>query len=299
MKAVISLLRPHQWLKNLFAFSPVFFDGRILDINYVWPTTIIFMAFCMAASGVYCFNDVHDVETDRIHPKKCHRPIASGAISKSAGISLAIIMALLAFCIVGFTSWPSHCIRLALLVVIACYVLMNIAYCLYLKQKPIVDVFVIAVGFVLRVFAGGLASGVSPSHWLILMTFLLALFLAFAKRRDDVVIFETTGKIARRNILRYNLSFMNQVISILASILMVCYILYTVSSEVEERFNSQYVYVSSIFVLAGIIRYLQVTIVDVLSGSPTKVVLNDHFMQVCIVGWIISFIIVIYSHTLI
>ena len=178
--------------------------------------------------------------------------------------------------------------------VVVSYILLNIAYCVRLKQIALVDVFVIATGFVLRVFAGGFATGIYLSHWIILMTFLLALFLAFAKRRDDVVIYEDTGVIARKNVNRYNLDFMNQAITIVASITMVCYILYTVSPEVIERFDSPYVYITSIFVLAGIIRYLQLTIVDVKSGSPTKILMKDLFIQLCIVGWVCVFITIIY-----
>jgi 4-hydroxybenzoate polyprenyltransferase len=171
---------------------------------------------------------------------------------------------------------------------------MNIAYCVWLKHKPIIDVFIIAVGFVLRIFVGGVATGIALTHWLVLMTFLLALFLAFSKRRDDVVMFETQGKVSRKNVVRYNLDFMNQVIGIIASITMVCYIMYTVSPEVIERFHTSRLYLTSVFVLAGIIRYLQVTIVDVKSGSPTKVLMHDKFIQICVVAWVLSFILIIY-----
>jgi 4-hydroxybenzoate polyprenyltransferase len=126
------------------------------------------------------------------------------------------------------------------------------------------------------------------------MTFLLALFLAFAKRRDDVVMYEETGVKARKNVDRYNLEFMNQTIGIVASIMMVCYIMYTVSDEVIARIGSHYLYITSIFVLAGIIRYLQVTIVDVKSGSPTKVLMKDRFIQTCVAGWMITFAIILY-----
>ena len=192
------------------------------------------------------------------------------------GATVGILFVILIYGIIGF------------------YILMNIAYCIKLKQKAIVDVFIIAVGFVFRLLVGGFATGIWVSHWIILMTFLLALFLAFAKRRDDIVMFEETGVKARQNVDRYNVVFMNQAIGIVASITIVCYIMYTVSVEVIERFNSQYLYITSIFVLAGIIRYLQVTIVDVKSGSPTKVLLKDRFIQLCIVGWVITFSIILY-----
>ena len=171
---------------------------------------------------------------------------------------------------------------------------MTIAYCVWLKRIALIDVFVIAVGFVLRVIIGGVATDVWLSHWILIMTFLLALFLAFAKRRDDVVIYEESGVMARKNIVRYNLSFMNQAITIVATISLVAYIMYTISPEVVQRFNSQFVYATSVFVLLGILRYLQLTIVDVRSGSPTKVLLTDRFLQCCIIGWLLTFGIIIY-----
>jgi 4-hydroxybenzoate polyprenyltransferase len=174
------------------------------------------------------------------------------------------------------------------------YYLLNIAYCVKLKHIAIVDVFIISTGFVLRVFAGGLATNVYISHWIILMTFLLALFLTFAKRRDDVVIYSKTEVKVRRNINRYSLEFINQAISIIASVTIVCYIMYTVSAEVIIHFQTSYLYITSIFVLAGIIRYMQLAIVDVKSGSPTKILLKDKFTQLCVIAWIITFFVIIY-----
>lgn len=174
------------------------------------------------------------------------------------------------------------------------YILMNVAYCLYLKRHAIVDVFVIATGFVLRIVFGGLASGVTLTHWIVLMVFLLALLLAFAKRRDDVVLYEHTGQQVRHGVEHYSLPFLDLVLGLLAAITIVCYILYTVSPEVIVRFHSPYVYLTSIFVLGGIIRYLQLTIVAKRSGSPTKVLLTDHCVQACILLWVASFAVLLY-----
>jgi 4-hydroxybenzoate polyprenyltransferase len=292
---LIALLRPHQWLKNLFVFMPLFFSGQITDENRLWPVCIMFLAFCLASSGVYCFNDVFDVASDRQHPQKCKRPIASGALSKTAGYAMMVLCWLLATgCLVAGGLLTEER-GLKLVGLLAAYVVLNVLYCVWLKQICIVDVFIIATGFVLRIVAGGLAAHVELSHWLVLMTFLLALFLAFAKRRDDVAIFEASGTAARKSINHYNLAFINQTIGILASITMVCYIMYTVSPEVMERLHSSRVYMTSVFVLAGIIRYMQVTIVDVRSGSPTKVLLHDRFLQACIVGWLMTFGWIIYA----
>lgn len=291
MNNIVNLIRPHQWLKNLFIFLPLFFDKHLLDYAYWFPCIIAFFAYSFAASAIYCFNDIWDVEADKLHPKKCNRPIASGRISKLGGYIIAFICLALSFTLI-FISKINETKYLAY--IIGFYLLMNIAYCVKLKHIALVDVFIIAVGFVLRILVGGIATGIHLSQWIVLMTFLLALFLAFAKRRDDVVIYESTGVKARKNVNRYNLQFMNQAISIVASITMVCYIMYTVSDEVIARMNASYLYVTSVFVLAGILRYLQLTIVDVKSGSPTKVLMHDRFIQLCILGWILAFFIILY-----
>ena len=294
MKEIIKLLRPYQWLKNLFVFAPVFFNGSVLDIDCLLPSFMVFFSFCMAASSIYCFNDIYDVETDRMHPIKRIRPIASGAVSKNMGYCLVIICFFLSIIIIISFSWYSNSTCIKIFTLVLFYVLLNIAYCVWLKHKAIVDVFIIAIGFVMRIYAGGVATGIELTNWLVLMTFLLALFLAFAKRRDDVVMYEETGKLVRDNITRYTLDYMNQVIGIIASVTMVCYIMYTVSPEVIDRFHSSKIYLTSVFVLAGIVRYLQVAMVDVKSGSPTKVLLHDKFIQACVFGWILSFALIIY-----
>lgn len=286
-KDILVLMRPQQWVKNVFVFLPVFFDGQLFNTARLFPCFVAFIAFCMAASGIYCLNDIFDAEADRLHSDKRKRPIACGAVSRKqallvsiANISLALIVATI-------------CGKGAL-AVLALYVLINVAYCVRLKQAAIVDVLIIAIGFVLRVIVGGVVSGVYVSHWIILMTFLLTLFIALAKRRDDVVVYEETGRVLRKNIVRYNLAFMNQAISIVASITMVCYIMYTLSEDVANRLHTEHLYVTSLFVLAGIMRYLQITVVDVKSGSPTKVLMKDSFLQLCLILWGLSFVYFIY-----
>lgn len=291
MKNLILLLRPQQWVKNMFIFLPLFFHGDLTNVSMLINAVIAFFCYSFAASSIYCFNDIYDVEADRKHPKKCKRPIASRAVSIPKAYGLMTIMLILslalAYCSLGDTN-------LSVIGVICFYYLMNIAYCVKLKQIALVDVFIIAVGFVLRVVLGGVVNDIELSQWIVLMTFLLALFLAFAKRRDDVVLYQETGVLPRKNVNRYNLDFMNQAITIVATITLVAYIMYTVSDEVMMRFGSRYIYFTTIFVLAGILRYLQLTIVDVKSGSPTKVLMKDRFVQLCIVGWIASFLVLIY-----
>jgi 4-hydroxybenzoate polyprenyltransferase len=255
---------------------------------------VAFIAFCLAASGIYCFNDIHDADADRQHPVKCMRPVASGAVSKQTAYVTMSIVWILAIMLVAWACIYSGRIRIGMIGTLLLYVVMNVAYCIKLKQIALLDVFMIAIGFVLRVAAGGMATGIILSHWIVLTTFLLTLFLAVAKRRDDAAIYETTGVKARKNVECYNMDFLNQSIGVLGSVTIVCYILYTVSDEVVERMGSHYLYVTSVFVLAGIMRYMQITLVDRKSGNPTKVLLQDHFIHVCIIGWISAFTIILY-----
>ncbi|MDR2476128.1 MAG: UbiA prenyltransferase family protein, partial [Bacteroidales bacterium] len=235
--------------------------------------------------------DIWDAPADRLHAKKRFRPVASGTVSAAQAYTLMVVMLGLSVAIVLFSGGET---RWKLLSIIGIYFFLNIAYCLKLKQITIVDVFIISTGFVLRVLAGGWVTGITLSHWIVLMTFLIALFLAFAKRRDDVLVFERTQVQNRKNINRYNLEYMNQVLSITGVITIISYIMYTVSAEVTTRLKTDYVYITSIFVLAGIFRYQQLTLVDTKSYSPTKILLHDRFIQACVVLWAVFFAIIIY-----
>ncbi len=291
MFAYIQLIRPLQWLKNIFVFAPIFFSNNLLKEHFFWPTLIVFASFCLISSSIYCFNDLQDAESDRQHPEKNKRPIASGAVSIKAGYFMTFLCMVGAFALLLL----SKSVNMPYLFsIIASYWLMNIVYSLKLKQYAIIDVSIIAMGFVLRVLIGGIATNIWISQWLVLMTFLLALFLALAKRSDDFTLFEKTGIKPRVSITGYNKEFINGATAIVASITMVCYIMYTMSSEVISRIGSHYIYLTSVWVLIGLLRYLQNTIVYSTSGSPTKLLVKDYFIQFCILGWSVSFFAIIY-----
>lgn len=289
---LLKLIRPHQWLKNVFVMIPMFFGGSLLDPSDIRASVVTFFAFSFIASSVYCFNDIIDVEADRRHPVKCKRPIASGAISVRSAWALMALMFLLSVGTVCLLDTYSHVINVGLVILI--YYILNILYCSKLKQYAIVDVCIIAFGFVLRVLAGGFATDIALSKWLVLMTFLLTLFLSFAKRRDDVLRMNETGEPPRKNTIRYNLTFINQAITITASVTLVCYIMYTVSPEVVNRFHSDLLYLTSVFVLLGLLRLLQITVVDKRSGDPTKMMLRDRFTQCVVLLWALTFLVLIY-----
>lgn len=290
--SLLKLIRPHQWLKNVFVMIPMFFGGSLLDPSDIRASVVTFFAFSFIASSVYCFNDIIDVEADRRHPVKCKRPIASGAISVRSAWALMALMFLLSVGTVCLLDTYSHVINVGLVILI--YYILNILYCSKLKQYAIVDVCIIAFGFVLRVLAGGFATDIALSKWLVLMTFLLTLFLSFAKRRDDVLRMNETGEPPRKNTIRYNLTFINQAITITASVTLVCYIMYTVSPEVVNRFHSDLLYLTSVFVLLGLLRYIQITVVDKRSGDPTKMMLRDRFTQCVVLLWALTFLVLIY-----
>ena len=290
MNNILQLIRPYQWIKNTFVFLPVFFGGALTQVESLLGSLSAFFAYCFAASAIYCYNDIHDVEDDRRHSEKCHRPIASGAVSIAKGYFIMAVMILLS--VLAVLSAGERSLQLG--AVITVYFVLDIAYCLMLKRFAVVDVCVLSFGFVLRILAGSAATGVVASHWLVLMTFLLALLLSFAKRRDDVVKMMTTGEAPRHNTKRYNMTFVNQAITVTASVTLVCYIMYTISPEVTSRTNFGYGYLTTVFVILGLLRYMQLTSVDNKSGDPTKLLYSDRFLQAVIALWLLSYVLMIY-----
>lgn len=299
-EALLRLARPVQWIKNFFVFAPILFGGALFNVDKLMAGLVTFFAFSFAASSIYCFNDIHDVADDRRHPEKCHRPIASGAVSVGQGYALMLLLFALSvgFCwlltLLAPAGQTPAGTALATMGVIVFYWLLNLTYCVKLKHYAIVDVCIVAFGFVLRMIAGGAATHIVLSKWIVLMTFLLTLFMSFAKRRDDVLRMEATGEAPRRNTSRYNSTFINQALTITASVTLVCYIMYTVSPETLARFHSDYLYLTSIYVLLGLLRYLQITVVDKKSGNPTKVIVRDRFIQMDVLAWLVTFMLIIY-----
>ncbi|MFA6761128.1 MAG: UbiA prenyltransferase family protein [Sulfuricurvum sp.] len=285
MSEILKLFRVHQYVKNLFIFMPLLFSLHFSDAH-AWSGSIIaFVLFSSLASSVYIFNDLQDLAEDRRHPTKKLRPLASGAISIPTAKLLFVTLATTSL---GVAFMQSK----GLFGVLLLYFVLNIAYSLRLKHIAILDIFIIASGFVLRLFAASAITGIELSMWIILVTFLLAIFLALAKRRDDVLL-ALKGQETRKNIDGYNLEFVNAAMVLMAGVVIVSYIQYTISSEVIERLGSSHLYLSSFFVILGILRYMQITFVEQNSSSPTKLVLNDRFLQLSIVAWLVFFIAIV------
>lgn len=287
MLPILKLIRPTHWIKNLFLLIPLFFAGSIFHVESLEIITLGIIAFNLIASAVYIINDLADIEVDRIHPLKKERPLASGAVSRPTAIILLVIFLLSGLLL-------SYLLNPTFFILLNCYLVLNIAYSFGLKNIAIVDLFIVSLGFLLRIYSGGVLSGVEVSHWLSIMVLLLSLFLVLAKRRDDLVLQISTHSIIRKTSSSYNLEFINACLTIFAAVIVVSYIMYTVSAEVIEHFNSPYLFTTTLFVIAGIMRYLQIVMVEQNSGSPTSILVKDKFIIITILLWIISFYLIIY-----
>ena len=249
--------------------------------------TLSFLVFFLAASSVYVLNDLIDIQDDRLHPVKKNRPLASGAISVTAARVFLVLLALYSLALALF--FPDS----SVLMLTVGYIGMNIAYSFILKHIPIVDVATIATGFVLRVFVGARAAGIPVSHWIVLMTFLLALFLALAKRRYDLLL-AGEGSFLRRSLSGYTMEYVSMSMGVMAAVTIVSYILYTLSPEVIIKHGTDNLYLTTLWAILGLLRYLPITLVEKLSGSPTRTLIQDVFLQITIAGWIAYFILLLY-----
>ena len=287
MTQVVSLLRPAHYAKNAFVLIPIFFGGVVTDISVLQHAIVAFIAFCLAASGVYVFNDILDAADDRKHPTKCKRPIASGAISAEAASVICLVSWGLAFALTWMLGLPA-CI------IIAGYILLNIFYTIKLKKIAVIDVCCVATGFVLRVYLGAYIASVHVSHWLVLMTFLLSMLLVLGKRYDDVTIQEESGNIVRKSLQGYNRAFLLQAMQLMAGINIVCYLMYATSEQVMAQYASEFTFLTATWVVLGVLRYFQLVLVYQNSASPTRLLYTDQFLQGVIMCWLAHFALLIY-----
>ncbi|WP_407534203.1 decaprenyl-phosphate phosphoribosyltransferase [Elizabethkingia miricola] len=291
MKKYLKLLRVEQWVKNLFVFLPVFFSGKIMDTDLFSKSCVAFIVFSLTASCIYILNDYMDIELDKQHPEKRNRPLASGAIGKKTAIGIFVLLIALA---VGFILYMQNQgleIKEFATVIIS-YFVINILYTFKLKHVAIVDICIIATGFVLRVLAGGYITGIVVSQWAILLTFILALVLAIGKRRGELINAQINGK-TRKALDGYNVQFADIALSISCALAIVCYLMFTLSPEVQQKFHPR-VFYTVIFVVFAFLRYLQQTLVYNKTESPTKIIYKDHYIQATMLLWLIAFLLQIY-----
>ncbi len=280
-RQIFVLMRPEHWVKNLFLFIPAFFAARLDEPSVLYNAMMGFVAFCLIASAVYVLNDMVDATQDRNHPDKNRRPVASGAISIRQAIAILVLLLFFSTALAAYLST-------SMLIFSLLYFVINLFYSFSLKHIAIIDISLIGLGFLLRIFAGGAVTGVAVSQWLIILTFLLALILGLAKRRGEYVIAMGENNF-RKALEGYNLPFLDVGITVCSTVAIVAYLMYCFSPEVTERMGSSQIYFTAFFVILGILRYLQLTLVFNKTESPTRALLRDLFLQLVLLAWIGAF----------
>src|SRR5438552_14854720 len=287
---VLSLLlslRPDQWTKNLLVFAGLLFGQRLFDPKAVGEAVAAFAIFCALSGVVYLFNDVVDRESDRQHPLKSRRPIASGAVSVPLALGTAAALGAAALA-------ASFALGLRFAAVAIAYVALLALYSVVLKHRVIIDVLTIAVGFVLRAVAGAVAIDVEISHWLLVCTILLALFIALAKRRHELVLLADAATSHRRILDEYSPYLLDQMISVVTASTLVAYMFYTISPETEQKFGTTSLWMTIPFPLYGILRYLYLVHRREGGGSPAELLVSDRPLLVCVALWAVVVALLIY-----
>jgi len=285
-KAIIKTMRPHQWTKNVFVLAALVFDRQITVVDSLFRTLAGFLIFCLLSSAIYIFNDLIDAPSDRNHPKKRNRPIASGQLSERAAIITLLMLLAVILPLASQLSWGFFAICVT-------YLLTNIAYTRWLKHIAILDVFIVASGFVLRVVAGVSLIHVERfSPWLYVITTLLALYIGFGKRRSELMLLAGDANLHRRVLEGYTLPFLDQLLSILSATTIMAYSLYTFSAP---NLPENHVMMLTIpFVIYGIFRYLYMVQVKNAGGAPEELVLTDRPLQIVVVLLGISVFLIFY-----
>jgi 4-hydroxybenzoate polyprenyltransferase len=284
--ALVSL-RPAQWTKNLFVGAALVFAKKALDGPLLLRTVAAVGIFCLISGSLYLVNDVLDYVEDKVHPKKAKRPIAAGRLSRGTAVILAAGLGVVSV-ILAYALAPAFCLAAAV------YIVLQLGYSFKLKHVVILDVFLVASGFVIRVVAGGLVIGVPISSWLLICTTLLALFIALSKRRQELRLLEANAAGHRPILKEYSLPLLDQMISVVTASTVIAYCLYTVSEETVKKFGTTHLLYTMPFVLYGIFRYLYLVHLKGAGGSPEELILKDKPLLAACVLWIMSVVILVY-----
>ena len=287
LRALLRCMRPAQWIKNGFVLIPLIFSVNLNQPSLLIREAVAFSAFCLVASGIYLWNDAFDWKADLTHPEKKMRPIPAGDLSASVARIFGSLL-LLTGIAVGF--WLGRPLALLL----STYAGINIFYGLWLKHLAILDLMSIAAGFVIRVVAGAAAIGVEASHWILMCTFLLALFLGVAKRRQELLTLAGDSVRHRRVLDQYTLPWLDQAGTIVSAATIVAYALYTVAPETQARFGTDHLIYTLPFVIYGILRYLHLVQGGDRTGNPTNALLKDKPLLLCLLGWVLVCAAIIY-----
>lgn len=285
--AFFRALRPHQWVKNTFLFAGLIFSKNVFHLPMVIETLYAFGIFCGLASGLYLVNDLLDLEKDRTHPSKKNRPIASGKLPVRVAIVGSVALEITALTLAFSLDRIFGILCLA-------YFVLNLAYSMALKHLVIIDVFVLAIDFVIRAVAGAAVIHVKVSPWLVMCTMFLALFLGFGKRRQELILLKEKAGHHRKSLEEYSAYFLDQMMAIVTGATVMCYALYTMSKDTTEKFGTDHLIYTVPFVLFGIFRYLYLVYQRSEGGSPTKILLRDTPLQLGIVLWVTTVILILY-----
>jgi 4-hydroxybenzoate polyprenyltransferase len=287
VRDLVQILRPAQWTKNTVVFAALIFAKRLFVVEELVLVSGGFLCFCLVASGCYVMNDLRDCERDRLHPLKSLRPLPAGRMRQSTAVMLAV--GLMAGGLIG-----AALLHTGFAVLVAVYALLQVAYTFSFKDVVILDVMSIASGFVLRAVAGGVIIAVPVSQWLIICTFLGALFLGFCKRRHELVLLEGEATEHRTSLRDYSPYFLDQMISVVTASTVVAYAIYTASPEVREKLGTDNLYLTIPFVLFGIFRYLYLVHQREEGGNPTQVLLTDRPIIADVALWIVTSTLILY-----
>ncbi len=285
-RLILRTFRPQQWIKNLFIFAPLVFSQRLFDRSALLTTALAFAAFCAVSSAHYVFNDLLDAPEDRLHPVKSNRPIASGRLKTAPAVAALVVAATCGLALAWTIGRPFLLIAIG-------YLALQTAYSIRLKHVVILDVFVVAAGFLIRVVAGGLAIRVAISSWLLICTILLSLFLALGKRRHELVLLERNAASHRPILKEYNTYLLDQMISVVTASTLVAYCLYTISEETVAKFKTKNLIFTVPFVLYGIFRYLYLIHQKAEGGTPEALIIKDKPLLLDIFLWIGSAVLIL------
>lgn len=284
---IVKSLRPQQWIKNFFIFAPLVFSQNIFEPQLFLKTLAAFVIFCFLSGALYILNDLKDLEEDKNHPVKSQRPLAAGKLKKSHAIMSFILLSVI-------SALSAYTLNMNFFAVALVYFLLQLAYSFFLKHVVILDVFIVAAGFFIRVIAGGYAIEVYMSSWLLICTLLLALFLSMSKRRHELVILEEGASEHRPILKEYSPYLLDQMIAVVTASTVIAYSLYTISKETVEKFGTTKLIYTVPFVLYGIFRYLYLVHQKEEGGSPEVLVLKDKPLLIDIFLWILAAGLIIY-----
>jgi 4-hydroxybenzoate polyprenyltransferase len=284
----IKSMRIKQWVKNIFIFAPMIFSLNFFQSDYIINSVIAFLLFSLVTGTIYVFNDCFDKKKDKLHPEKKKRPIAAGELAIPPAFTAATLLLLVVLFII-------FQIDTGFFIISVVYIILNLLYSSYLKKVVILDVMVIAVGFVLRVEIGGVINDIALSRWILVITFLIAIFLALIKRRQEILkIGIDNEKIeTRKTLQKYNLNLLDQLISISTSTTLISYIIYVLNQDIQEKFQTNQLYLTVPFVAFGIFRYLYLTYTEGKGENPAEIIFTDIPFTVNGLLWVTVFVLLI------